>query len=188
MHLWENNSKSKEWGVELAAGHNRNHSSLRLKVGACSWTFELCHKISALLAFFTTQLSQWLPAGKALKGEDILVYMNKAADTTGQCYWNTDCNSEANECSGYCVTHLVFLAILSTIGVSLHHCQGVLAAKGCSGWSNRALCCVQALFLPLCRHEFMFELCSFLTWNLTALERSKPKTQSSKHALNTLYF
>lgn len=91
-------------------------------------------------------------------------------------------NAEANECSGHCVTHLVFLAIPSTIGVSLHHCQGVLAVKGCSSWANRALCGVQALFLPLCRHEFMFEPCSFWpeTWLHLRGQSQRLKAQSMR--------
>lgn len=89
--------------------------------------------------------------------------------------------------TSHCETHFVFLATLSTIRVTLHHCQGVLAVTGYSAWSNRALCGARGLFLPLCRHEFISWALFFLTWNLTALERSKPKTQSSKAALNSQY-
>ena len=148
--------------MELAAGHNTvmfvfEAWNTQLNVWVLPQdTCTACHTVVPAIP----------PAGKALKGEDILVYRNKAADTTGRCYWNIDFHSEANKRSSHCVTHLVFLAIRSTIGVSLHHCQGVLAVKGCSGWSNRALCGMQALFLPLCSHEFVSEPCSFWpeTW------------------------
>lgn len=102
VHLWENSSKSTEWGVEWAAGHNRHRSTVyvwRLEHLRFATGYLHCQPFSPHSCPSDYQLVQ------VLKGEDILVYINKSADTTGQCYWNTDFNSEANKCSSHCVTH-----------------------------------------------------------------------------------
>ena len=84
---------------EIATAHNRSNAFV---VGGLEHAAEYT-------CFLYYQLSPSLPAGIALKREDILVCMDTAADTTGWYYQNTDLNAVANDDSSLlCNTHCVF--------------------------------------------------------------------------------
>lgn len=161
VRLWENGSKRKEWGTESAAGQNRSHGVWRLGHAAEHFATGYLH----CLLFPNTDVPV-IASWHSTKRRGYPCLYEQCCRYNRPLLLKHRLNSQANKISSHCVTHLVFLAILSTIGVSLHHCQSALAVKGCSSWSNRALCCMQPLFLPLSRREFMFEPYSFWpeTW------------------------